>query len=167
MTNDVGFCWELLVNLSFEGPLFFLHYIVATSYVHWIQLKVYKLAQRVLSWWLWPLFDIMKVWISNWVMSKWKPCHVLWVVGLVLGSSQQLVNQVCSYVPIYTHTRSYLRCWLLYRKSSFQKSMCMQWFFCLGQKITSIDNFFLKKRKKYFFFWLLWWSSFLNFLKKE
>jgi hypothetical protein len=29
------------------------------------------------------------------------PCPL--VVGLVLGSSQQLVNQVCSYVPIYTH----------------------------------------------------------------
>jgi hypothetical protein len=107
MTNDVGFCWELLVNLSFEGPLFFLHYIVATSYVHWIQLKVYKLAQRVLSWWLWPLFDIMKVWISNSVMSKWKPCPCPLVVGLVLGSSQQLVNQVCCYVPIYTHTPAY------------------------------------------------------------
>jgi hypothetical protein len=62
-----------------------LHYIVATSYVHHIHLKVYKLAQRVLAWWIWPLFDIMKNLDFKLGDEQVKavPCPL--VVGLVLG----------------------------------------------------------------------------------
>jgi len=133
MTNDVGFCWELLVNLSFEGPLYFLHYIVATSYVHWIQLKVYKLAQKTL------LVAMALVWYHESLDFKLgdeqvKALPMSFGSGPsfgVLSTTCQSGLLLCS--NIHTHTS--LRCWVLYRKSSFQKSMCMQWiFFVWGKK---------------------------------
>ncbi len=124
--------------------LYILHYIVATSYVHHIHLKVYKLAQRVLALWIWSL-----VWYHENLdfklddeQVKAVPCPL--VVGLVLGSSQQLVNQVCSYAPIYTHDLMVLGSFTE-RAVSKSQYACNDFFFG-GKKISSIENLFFKNR---------------------